>query len=281
MPTEKTKSSSAGGTPGTTKKNTPKSSSPSAKQTKPTKPVASSSSSSCACSFSNVFYKAVRLSFVSAFFVVLLFAALIAFVDLSPYYVFQPNVLHQVAKEVLQEVHQLSNNTSADAPLIEKMVPLLVEKLSQRYPNHINKEQEWVFNNAGGAMGVLYILHASISEYVIIFGTPIGTEGHTGRFAADDYFIILDGEQWAFSAGSYRKEVYKPGEMHHLPRGHAQAYRAPDTMWALEYAQGWIPAMLPFGVADTLTSTLDVHTLAQTFWLYAKLVVRELLLGKI
>ena len=41
------------------------------------------------------------------------------------------------------------------------------------------------------------------------------------------------------------------------------------------------PAMLPFGVADTLTSTLDLRTLARTFRLYGRAVMRELLQGKI
>ncbi|MBK8717424.1 MAG: hypothetical protein IPN32_22165 [Deltaproteobacteria bacterium] len=130
---------------------------------------------------------------------------------------------------------------------------------------------------------ILPLLHTrqSMTEYLIVFGSAIGTEGHTGRFLADDWFVILDGEQWAFDAGSLSRQEFKPGDMHHLPRGTARGYRIPDHCWALEYARGFIPGMLPFGLADGLSSTLDVRTLGQTIGHAAKSITGELLRGKL
>lgn len=182
--------------------------------------------------------------------------------------IFDPDVLHEVANRHLEQP-------------IDDMVELIARDLSVRYPGHIRDRREWVFNNAGGAMGAMCILHASVTEYVIIFGSPIGTGGHSGRFWADDWFIVLDGEQWAYSPGQLDREIYRPGEMHHLPRGRAQGYRIPERCWALEYARGNIPAMLPFGLADTLFSTLDARTLLRTFRLYGRSVAAELRQGKI
>jgi C-8 sterol isomerase len=187
------------------------------------------------------------------------------------FYIFDQNVLHAVAKTAIG-----SGNRN-----VSDVVSEVVKGLSAKYPGHINLEDRWVFNNAGGAMGAMRILHASITEYVIIFGTAIGTEGHTGRFFADDYFIILDGEQWAFEAGQMTPSVFKPGDMNLMPAFTARGYRMPAQGWALEYARGNIPSMLPFGIMDTFTSTLDLPTLWSTFEIYAKRVVTELLQGKI
>lgn len=115
-------------------------------------------------------------------------------------------------------------------------------------------------------MGSMLVLHCSLSEYVIIFGTAVGTEGHTGRFLADDFFTILSGEQWAAEPGDLEKRVYRPGDQHHLPAGVAKQYRCPDACWALEYARGNIASMLPFGVADSIFSTTDLVTLGRTIW---------------
>ena len=55
----------------------------------------------------------------------------------------------------------------------------------------------------------------------------------------------------------------------------------PDRCFALEYARGFIPAMLPFGLADTLFGTLDWQTLGKTLSLYGKSTIKELMQGKI
>jgi len=183
-------------------------------------------------------------------------------------YIFEPDVLHEVVRGALGQ------------PL-PQMIEAIAGALDRRYPGHILREREWILSNAGGAMGHLLLLHSSITEYLIVFGTPIGTAGHSGRFLAEDYFYILDGEQWAYAQGELDRQVFRPGDCHVLRRGAAEGYRMPDRCYALEYARGLIPAMLPFAMADTLTSTLDLRSLARTFRLYGKAVIRELLQGKI
>ncbi|KAH6896473.1 C-8 sterol isomerase [Coprinopsis sp. MPI-PUGE-AT-0042] len=185
------------------------------------------------------------------------------------WYVFDPQSLHKLAQDAIAAN---PNNTAG-------MIEYITRNITETYPSskiRINTDtSEWVFNNAGGAMGAMYVIHASITEYLIIFGTPLGTEGHSGLHTADDYFNILVGEQWAFSAG------YPAGSVHHLPRGHVKQYKMHEGCFALEYARGWIPLMLPFGFADTISSTLDFPTFWKTTVVTAREMVGNLLIGKI
>ncbi|KAH6611155.1 hypothetical protein Trco_001175 [Trichoderma cornu-damae] len=182
--------------------------------------------------------------------------------DMDRFYVFDTDRLHDLAK---RGVAEHGNDTRG-------IVKYIVNELNEKMPGYVNLDEEWVFSNAGGAMGAMYILHAR---------TAIGTEGHTGRHTADDYFHILSGTQVAYVPGEYEPEVYPPGSVHHLRRGDAKQYKMPDGCFALEYARGWIPPMLFFGFADSLTSTLDFPTLWRTTYITGQQMVGNLLKGKL
>ncbi|CAD6446601.1 491f3e6b-bb84-4936-be36-633789011654 [Sclerotinia trifoliorum] len=198
-----------------------------------------------------------------------LLTALYYFLDsrLESFYIFTPTQLHDLSQRAIG-AH--GNDTA-------QVVKYIVDGLSEQHPGgYINLDQEWIFNNAGGAMGAMYIIHASITEYLIIFGTTIGTEGHTGRHTADDYFHIIAGTQLAYTPGDFEPEVYPQGSVHHLRRGTVKQYKMDAACFALEYARGWIPPMLGFGFADTLTSTLDFPTLWRTIWVTGREMVSNL-----
>lgn len=183
-------------------------------------------------------------------------------------YIFDPDTLHGIVKDVIGQ------------PLPD-MVTAIRRELSERYPGYILPNPEWIFNNAGGAMGQMLVLHASITEYLMIFGSSIGTEGHSGRFWAKDFFYILEGEQWAYTEGELERRVYRPGDLHVLEPGTAEGYRMPDRCYALEYARGVIPAMLPFGFGDAMSSTLDFSSVGRTVRVYSRAVLSNLIRGKI
>jgi len=184
-------------------------------------------------------------------------------------FIFDPDELHEIAKSSLD---------AGDRPAI---LDAVTSKLKARFPEHIDDGIPWLHNNAGGAMGQMKLLHCSLREYILIFGTPIGTEGHSGRYSTEVYDYMLDGEMWCSAADSTERRVFRPGDAAFLGPSMVKGYRIPDHGWMLEYSRGWIPTMLPFGLADSLVSTLDLQTLGRTIWHYGKLTTRNLLRGKI
>ncbi|KAH7361991.1 ERG2/sigma1 receptor-like protein [Plectosphaerella cucumerina] len=195
--------------------------------------------------------------------------------NLESFYVFNPEDLHNLSKRAIA-AH--GNDTKS-------IVEYIVTELQSTHGPYVNPNsithEEWIFNNAGGAMGAMTLIHASVTEYLIIFGTAVGTEGHTGRHTADDYFNILTGTQTAYVPGAYEAEVYPPGSVHHLHRGDVKQYKMPEGCFALEYARGWIPPMLFFGYADTFSSTLDFPTLWKTTVVTGREMIGNLLRFKL
>jgi hypothetical protein len=184
-------------------------------------------------------------------------------------YLFDPDLLHTIARRYLGE------------PL-EQMFQAITSDLHRHYPGHIEIRPNWIFNLAGGYVGIMTILHASLSEYVLLFGTPLGACGFSGRYFMDVYDFLLAGELTAFTEKQFvEPTIHRPGDLTLLRRGQAKGFKLTEGGWVLEYGRGFIPASLPFALGDALFSCFDLATIARTFWIYGKLTLKELWKGKI
>jgi len=71
---------------------------------------------------------------------------------LEKFYIFSPPQLNDLSQRAIG-AH--GNDT-------RKVVEFIVSELSEKLPGgYVNLDEEWIFNNAGGAMGAMYIIHAS------------------------------------------------------------------------------------------------------------------------
>lgn len=86
--------------------------------------------------------------------IIAILSALFYFLDshLEWFYILNPSDLHDLS---LRAISAHRNDTRA-------VVGFIVGELSEKLPGgYVNLDEEWIFNNAGGAMGAMYIIHAS------------------------------------------------------------------------------------------------------------------------
>lgn len=184
-------------------------------------------------------------------------------------YLFDPDQLHEISRSCLGLPH-------------DEMIQTLINRVAEAYPGHVETQQDWFFNMTSGSTGIITVLHASISEYVVLFGTPIGTEAFSGRFPLDIWDFMLEGEMWTYTPETCGfRTVTLPGEYAVLPRGCVKGFRLPEGAWMLEYGRGVLPLALPLVLGDVLISAMDIPTLMKTLRVYGRMAGRELLKGKI
>ncbi|KAM4049105.1 sigma non-opioid intracellular receptor 1 isoform 1-T1 [Anomaloglossus baeobatrachus] len=153
----------------------------------------------------------------------------------------------------------------------------IIIELRKKHPGHIlpDEDLQWVFVNAGGWMGSMCLLHASLTEYVLLFGTAVDTSGHSGRYWAEISDTILTGTFRQWKEGSTKSEIFYPGDTIVHGVGEATSVQWSAGTWMVEYGRGFIPSTLGFALADTFFSTQDFFTLFYTVRVYTKGLLLE------
>lgn len=174
-------------------------------------------------------------------------------------YVFSKEGVAKIAKQYAGQDHDLA-------------FAKVVVELRKTYPGHIlpDEDLQWVFVNAGGWMGSMCLLHASLTEYVLLFGTAVDTGGHSGRYWAEISDTIISGTFRQWKEGTTKSEIFYPGDTIVHGAGEATSVQWSAGTWMVEYGRGFIPSTLGFALADTVFSTQDFLTLFYTVRVYLK-----------
>jgi hypothetical protein len=87
-------------------------------------------------------------------------------------YKIDPEVLRKVARQVV-------STPLGDRELITRAI----EMLADEYPDLIDAAPgDWLGSKASGILGKVRFLYFSPREYIVIFGSPTGTQGFSGRY---------------------------------------------------------------------------------------------------
>jgi len=177
--------------------------------------------------------------------------------------VFDPTVVHECAMECL------------GYPKPE-MFDVFGKAMEKRYPKTMDFSQPWIYSIAGGAMIQMKLYYASLTEYIMIWGTPIGSEGHSGRHFTGFWDTVIDGEMWYYGEGEFEKKIYTPGSRVYVGPGQARAMNFTNGVWAVEYARGFLPFSIPFGLTSAYWICFDLIAATQTWTMYGDLVAQAI-----
>ncbi len=185
-------------------------------------------------------------------------------------YRIDPVVLHQVTKGAV------------GLPLYNgELITRTIELLAESYPGLIDPTPgRWVASKAGGVLGKVRFLYFSPREYLVIFGSPTGTQGFSGRYKhIDIHKFLLAGQIDSYDVESDATTPLPPllpGGHTCLERGHARGLTIHPGSWHLEYGRGVVATTLPFAMVDTLLVSLEFASVRRSAVEFGKLVRRQL-----
>ena len=183
-------------------------------------------------------------------------------------YKIDPDVLATVAKEV------------AEGPLAGgELIAQATTLLAAAYPDLIDPTPgRWVGSKAGGILGKVRFLYFSPREYLVIFGSPTGTQGFSGRYKHVEIhkFLISGRIDWYdLESDDISPNTLKPGEHTRTEKGHARGMTIAPGSFHIEYGRGAVATTLPFAMVDTLLVSLELESVRRSTAEFGKLVAKR------
>lgn len=180
-------------------------------------------------------------------------------------YRIDPEVLGTVTKQVV------------GMPLEKgELITHAIEALADEYPDLIDRTPgRWVGSKAGGILGKVRFLYCSSREYIVIFGSPSGTQGFSGRYKHVQIhkFLIAGQIDWYdLESDDTTAHTLTPGGHAIMEKGQARGMTIHPGSWHIEYGRGAVATTLPFAMVDTLLVSLEFESVRRSTVEFAKLV---------
>jgi hypothetical protein len=180
-------------------------------------------------------------------------------------YKIDPDILHMVAKQVV-------GLSLEDGELVTQAIELLAAE----YPGLIDPTPgRWVGSKAGGILGKVRFLYFSPREYIVIFGSPTGTQGFSGRYKhvqIHKFLIAGQIDSYDLESEDTTATTILPGDHAYMEKGHARGLTIHPGSWHIEYGRGAVVTTLPFAMVDTLLVSLELESVRRSAVEFFRLV---------
>lgn len=179
---------------------------------------------------------------------ILLFLLTLSFPSHSKKYVFSVKLMTKIAQDVGKEM-VFKENPKAFLDEVHK-------RIYEAYPELVvpPKEGDWIFNSVGGSLAEIKILYCTTTEYLSLWGSPLATEGFSGRYPALDVWdIMLSGLMKSYKPGDHKYDVYRNNPLENeyqtslLYRTVGKHFALEEGTYMIDYGRGNLISALNAG----------------------------------
>ena len=160
-----------------------------------------------------------------------------------------------------------------------ELITRAIHSLADEYPDLIDPTPgRWVGSKAGGILGKVRFLYFSPREYIVIFGSPTGTQGFSGRYKhVQIHKFLMAGhiDSYDLESDETIPMTLLPGEHTCLEKGQARGLTIHPGSWHIEYGRGAVATTLPFAMVDTLLVSLELESVRRSTVEFTRLVRRR------